>query len=112
MKTNTFQVLTVIFLLLFTLATCSPRRSLPLVGPLKLNQGEQQGEKVFMENCQRCHPGGEAGLGPAINPASSFTKRFQIRHGLGAMPAFDEKMISDEELENVLSYLKALKKNR
>lgn len=112
MKSNPLQVLTVVFMLLLTVDTCSPRRSLPLVGPLTLNEHEQQGEKVFMEHCQRCHPGGEAGLGPAINPASSLTKRFQIRHGLGAMPAFDEKIISDKELENVLSYLKALKKNK
>jgi mono/diheme cytochrome c family protein len=112
MKTNPLHVLAVIFMMLLTVATCSPRRSLPLEGPLTLDQNEQEGEKVFMEHCQRCHPGGEAGLGPAINPASSFTKRFQIRHGLGAMPAFDENMISDQQLENVLSYLKALKKNR
>ena len=65
-----------------------------------------------MEHCQRCHPGGEAGLGPAINPAPGFAKRFQIRHGLGAMPAFDEKIIPDKELDNVLRYLKALKKNK
>src|SRR5687768_1944788 len=112
MNTNPLQILAVTFTLLLTVATCSPRRSLPLEGPLALDQNEQRGEKVFMENCQRCHPGGEAGLGPAINTASSFTKRFQIRHGLGAMPAFDENMISDQQLENVLSYLKALKKNR
>lgn len=99
-------------MLLLTLASCSPRRSLPIAGPLTLNEHQQQGEKLFMEHCQRCHPGGEGGLGPAINPASGFTKRFQIRHGLGAMPAFDENIISDQELENMLSYLKALKKNR
>lgn len=108
MKTNPLQVLT-IFMLALTVATCSPRRSLPLEVPLTLDKHEQQGEKVFMENCQRCHPGGEAGLGPAINRAPGFTKRFQIRHGLGAMPAFDENMISDQQLENVLKYLKALK---
>lgn len=51
------------------------------------------------------------GLNPAINPAPSFAKRFQIRHGLGAMPSFDESLISDKELDNVLSYLKALKEN-
>ena len=64
-----------------------------------------------MEHCQRCHPGGEAGLGPAINPAPAFGKRFQARHGLGAMPSFGEDLISDKELESMLSYLKALKKN-
>lgn len=51
------------------------------------------------------------GLGPAVNPVPSFGKRFQIRHGLGTMPAFGKEAISDEEIDNVLSYLKALKKN-
>lgn len=93
------------------LGSCSTRRSLPLEGPLGLNEHEQAGEKIFMVHCHRCHPHGEAGLGPAINPAPSFGKRFQIRHGLGAMPAFDENNISDKELDQVISYLKALRKN-
>jgi mono/diheme cytochrome c family protein len=93
------------------LTYCSTRRSLPLEGPLALNEEQKHGEVVFMQHCERCHPQGEAGLGPAINPAPDFGKRFQIRHGLGVMPSFDEKQISDKELNNVLSYLKALKKN-
>ncbi len=105
------HILSSVALVVLVTISCSTRRSLPLKGPLTLNEHEQQGEKVFMEHCQRCHPHGEAGLGPAINPAPGFGKRFQIRHGLGAMPAFDEKHISDKELDNVVSYLKALKKN-
>jgi hypothetical protein len=58
-----------------------------LPGVLFLTLTIKGGEKVFMEHCQRYHPHGEAGLGPAINPAPSFGKRFQIRHGVGAMPA-------------------------
>lgn len=108
---KTYVARAIILTILLAMQACSSRKSLPLEGPLSLNEGEKKGEVVFMEHCQRCHPGGEAGLGPAINPAPSFGKRFQIRHGLGAMPSFDEKMISDKELENVLSYLKALKKN-
>jgi mono/diheme cytochrome c family protein len=102
---------TFIMLLFISTISCSTRRSLPIEGPLTLNEQEQKGKKVFMTHCQRCHPQGEAGLGPAINWAPSFGKRFQIRHGLGAMPAFDKQHISDEELDDVLSYLKALKKN-
>ena len=64
-----------------------------------------------MQNCDRCHPGGEAGLGPAINSVPGFVKRFQVRHGLGAMPAFQEDRISDKELNNLLKYLKAMKKH-
>ena len=112
MKTSAWPILSVTLLLLLSVATCSPRRSLSLDGPLTLNQHEQEGEKIFMEHCQRCHPGGEGGLGPAINPAPGFAKRFQTRHGLGAMPSFDEDIISDKELDNMLSYLKALKKNK
>lgn len=106
-----FHFLAVIILVGAFAANCSTRRSLPLEGPLTLTEQEQQGEKIFMQHCQRCHPHGEAGLGPAINPAPSFGKRFQIRHGLGAMPAFDEDLISDKELDQVVSYLQVLKKN-
>ena len=101
----------VALLVALLVVNCSTRRSLPLEGPLSLTQDEKQGEEVFMQHCQRCHPHGEAGLGPAINPAPSFGKRFQIRHGLGAMPSFDEKLISDKQLDQVIAYLKALKKN-
>lgn len=111
MTINNFQILAGMIALLITAATCSPRNSLPLEGPLNLSQHEQEGEKIFMEHCQRCHPRGESGLGPAINPAPGFGKRIQIRHGLGAMPAFREKHISDKELDHLLSYLKALKRN-
>lgn len=102
---------TIISLVLGVSTSCSTRRSLPLKGPLTLNEQEHNGEQVFMQHCQRCHPHGEAGLGPAINPAPGFGKRVQIRHGLGAMPAFDENHISDKELDDVLAYLKALKNN-
>jgi mono/diheme cytochrome c family protein len=109
--TNLFKALTLLLISVTIMVNCSTRKSLPLEGPLTLNENEQKGEKVFMENCQRCHPHGEAGLGPAINPAPSFGKRFQIRHGAGAMPSFDEKQISEQELDDVLAYMKVLKKN-
>lgn len=109
MKINAVRAMVISALL--TATACSTRKSLPLEGPLSLNESEQKGQLVFMEHCQRCHPGGEAGLGPAINPAPGFGKRFQIRHGLGAMPSFSENLISDQELDEMLSYLEALKKN-
>jgi mono/diheme cytochrome c family protein len=90
---------------------CAPRRSLPLNGPLSLTSHEIAGEKVFMQHCQRCHPQGEGGLGPAINPAPALGKRLQTRHGFGVMPAFKDDQISDNELDQLISYLKALKKH-
>ena len=70
----------------------------------------EHGEVVYMEHCQKCHPAGEAGLGPAINPVPQFLKRFQVRHGLGVMPAFSEEVISKKDLRDLLAYLKAWKK--
>lgn len=93
------------------LVGCSHRSSLPLAGPQALNDSEKAGEKVFMQNCQRCHPQGEAGLGPSILWAPGFAKRFQVRHGAGAMPAFDKEHLSEKELDQLMDYLNALKKN-
>ena len=62
-----------------------------------------------MAYCQKCHPSGEAGLGPSINanPAPQFIKRFQMRHGLGVMPGFKKDEISKSDLHDISKYLKA-----
>ena len=67
----------------------------------------RRGEVVFMHRCHKCHPGGEAGLGPAINgkPLPGFLMHFQIRAGLGVMPAFDDDLINGAELDELLAYL-------
>ena len=85
-----------------------------MAGPLPLDDPQvERGRVVFMEKCQACHPGGEAGLGPALNdkPLPGFVKRFQVRHGLGAMPAFPEEEIGDDELDDLLAYLAALRRH-
>jgi mono/diheme cytochrome c family protein len=66
-----------------------------------------------MDKCNRCHPGGEAGLGPALNdkPFPDFLKRFQVRHGLGVMPHFSKDELTDPQLDAILDYLKALHEN-
>ena len=92
---------------------CGPaRRSEPLIGPIRLaTDAEQRGRVVYMEYCQVCHPGGEAGLGPALNdkPLPTFLKKFQVRQGIGSMPSFSEEEISDEELDDMMAYLSALR---
>lgn len=90
---------------------CSSRVSRPIAGEQALNESEQAGEKLYMQHCQHCHPQGEAGLGPAIHWAPGFAKRFQVRHGAGAMPAFDKDRISENEMEHLMDYLKAVKDN-
>jgi len=101
-------------LAMLTLAACSTaRRSEPIIGredPL----GEQfaEGRILFMQHCHACHPGGEAGLGPAINnkPLPAGLIEFQVRHGLGVMPAFDAEHLDERELNAVSAYLVALRK--
>src|SRR2546421_11210562 len=82
--------------LIVTTIACGPsRRGTPITPPLDTSQNEKlaRGERVFMARCNECHVGGAAGLGPAINdkPLPRALIKFQIRNGLGAMPAFDRK---------------------
>jgi mono/diheme cytochrome c family protein len=99
---------------LAVVTACSARRSEPIVGPLPIaDEHVLRGQQVFMQQCHQCHPGGEAGLGPAINnkPLPGFLIKLQVRQGFGAMPAFTEHHLSSEELDDVVTYLKALRKH-
>ena len=64
-----------------------------------------------MEHCHQCHPGGAGGLGPAINdkPLPKTLIATQVRAGLGAMPAFSAKEISDQDVDAIVAYLKHLR---
>lgn len=97
-------------------AACSARRGEPL-GYARSGHPDPRvadGRVVFMQHCHKCHPGGEAGLGPAINdkPLPEFLMKTQVRVGLGAMPSFHRDEISDKELDDLIRYLKALRGNR
>ena len=96
------------------LASCMARRSEPIKQRYfdVKDARVQHGQVLYMEYCYKCHPGGEGGLGPAINsnPAPQFIKRFQVRHGLGVMPSFKPKQISRSELHDISRYMRQLKK--
>lgn len=102
-----YLVLTVI------IASCALRKSEPVKQKMfsPKNTEVARGEQVYMVHCQKCHPAGEAGLGPAINsnPAPQFLKRFQVRHGLGVMPSFKKDEISKADLRAVSKYMKQWK---
>jgi mono/diheme cytochrome c family protein len=103
-------------LMAMTSASCgSARRGAPLIGERhptdpKLTLGEQ----MFDRNCSQCHPGGEAGLGPALNdkPLPQFAVRIQVRNGVGAMPRFRSTELSDEQLRAVMAYMVWLRRQR
>lgn len=81
----------------------------PPVQPVSIEA--RTGEQVFMVHCHQCHPRGTAGLGPPLNnvPLPAFLVRYQVRHGLGAMPAFGVVRLSDEELDQLIAYLLELR---
>lgn len=73
------------------------------------------GQAVFQTKCNACHPGANAGIGPALNGAA-FTTRYPdnaaiaavVRSGRGGMPAFSAAQVSDADLTNVIAYLRSL----
>jgi mono/diheme cytochrome c family protein len=109
-KTKLFWVAAVVL----PFAACtSARRSEPIIGPTPAKGAAfAEGRRLFMQYCHACHPAGEAGLGPAINnkPLPAALIKFQVRHGLGAMPAFKDHLDQDE-LDAVAAYLIALRRS-
>ena len=99
--------------LVVTLAACAPvYDGTAILGPLDTSDPQiALGERVFALQCQQCHPNASAGLGPGITnkPLPSWAVRFQVRRGLGRMPAFPEEQISDAELDAMLAYIHALR---
>lgn len=113
-------ILLIIMIVNFMLSSCgTARRGEPIMGKMiETNHQIARGELVFNDNCQRCHPGGEAGVGPSVNnmPLPGFAKRLRVRSrafsfGMGRMPSFKKHEISKEELDDLIVYLSALKKN-
>jgi mono/diheme cytochrome c family protein len=105
---NRIKILFTIAALLF-IAACSSKIN-PPTETLQSGLPEKalNGRQVFMEYCNTCHPSGRAGLGPGIfnKPLPGFLIRFQVRNGMGKMPAFDSEHISSEELDNLIRFIK------
>ena len=52
-------------------------------------------------------------MSPKFNekPLPKFLMRYQIRHGLGAMPAFPPERLSDQDVHDIVEYLVALRRH-
>lgn len=95
------------------------RRSEPIMGPLPaLSEKVETGRMVFNDKCNKCHPGGEGGMGPMINNVylPEFMLKFRVRSQgfalwVGKMPSFKKHEISRRELDALTAYLKVLRKN-
>jgi mono/diheme cytochrome c family protein len=79
----------------------------------------ERGRQLFMKNgCYSCHgtvgQGGDRGAGPRIAPLAMPADAFKtfIRNPPEAMPRFDERFVSDADLEAIHRYLASLPKGR
>ena len=97
----------------FQIGCRSVRRGESVAGAIGVNDpAVERGRTVFARHCYMCHPGGEGGLGPALNdkPFPRFLMKTQVRLGLGAMPKFDTTEIPPEELNDLMKYLLTLRR--
>lgn len=120
-KTGTIGRVGIISIFLFAvlfgirLSSCSAPKMVPLAEVTKMpTEKLQQGRVLFDEYCATCHPGGMGGVGFAIinKPLPEDLIQFQIRNGIGVMPAFDENVLTDEEVESIAEYLVYLRKGK
>jgi mono/diheme cytochrome c family protein len=72
---------------------------------------EARGAVLFRKLCYQCHPGGDSGLGPALNdkPLPEAAIRTQIREGVGAMPSFGEDQLTDSDVDAIADYVQEMR---
>jgi hypothetical protein len=109
----------VFLLMAFIVASCSSRRiEKDMVTSKSEDPKIMEGRLIFKANCQKCHPNGEAGVGPEINtirvPKFILKARVRSRAFLlwtGRMPQFDRHEISPHELNSLVKFIKVLQRN-
>jgi mono/diheme cytochrome c family protein len=70
-----------------------------------------RGAAVFTRYCQVCHPGGDRGVGARLIGTALSDDRIKtvVRHGQKNMPAFSTETIPDDDLQNLVEYIRSLK---
>lgn len=78
-----------------------------------MSHREYEGMQLFMANCNKCHPGGNAGEGPSLidKPLPDFLVHFQIRQGMGDMPAFKEEELSKDQVQKIVLFVRSMREN-
>jgi ubiquinol-cytochrome c reductase cytochrome c subunit len=84
-----------------------------LQGYSQTSGNAENGRRVFMKkNCYYCHgsagQGGRDGARIAQTPLAPQALIRYVRRPTGRMPAYTEKILSDQELMDIAAYLKAV----
>lgn len=73
-----------------------------------------EGQQLFRQFCDSCHPGGGKGVGPAVRGPEFQAKyrddgalRKVITEGTGPMPGF--RQLSNDQVDSLVAYLRSLK---
>jgi mono/diheme cytochrome c family protein len=71
------------------------------------------GEQLFIRSCNTCHPGGKQGMGPSLeNMETKYPTDPAlidlIRKGKGIMPGQAKSEVNDQEMNNLVVYLRKL----
>lgn len=107
----------------FALSACSIAEEVKHIEEVQKAEMRQQtarsenltGEQVFIRSCNSCHPGGQAGIGPSLAELNTSMPdddklKALIRAGRGNMPPQSKTTINDQELNNLVAYLRSLNK--
>jgi len=101
----------------WSLAVGVPERPIgPVLAPVNASATDiERGEALYRSKCYGCHAV-EAHVGPSLTSAASVLRDAQgelliaaVRGGRALMPAFSEDMLSDEELADIIAYIRSLK---
>jgi mono/diheme cytochrome c family protein len=71
----------------------------------------QAGQRVFLQYCNTCHPGGHQGVGKNLINAGLTADKITtiVRHGRRNMPSFSTTNISDSEMQSLIGYVQGLR---
>ncbi len=79
-----------------------------------LSNDELKGMQLFMRHCNRCHPAAEKGKGPSLVDKKilpDFLIHFQVRNGLGDMPAFKKEDLPKEDVKKIILFVRLMREN-
>ena len=107
-KETIWLIISILFLTGAKVSSCSTPKTAPYTEVVEMpNEDLKNGRILFNNHCATCHPEGLSGVGLAIinKPLPKALIKFQIRNGIGLMPAFNEDKLSDSEVDNIADYL-------
>ncbi|GHA25394.1 hypothetical protein GCM10007103_03290 [Salinimicrobium marinum] len=113
-KETIWFIISILFLTGTKVSSCSTPKTVPYARVVEMpNENLKNGRILFNNHCATCHPEGLSGVGLAIinKPLPKGLIKFQIRNGIGLMPAFNEEQLSDGQVENIAEYLLYLRKD-